>query len=74
MIAFIISLAFYAIIGILFWKFKLLKRRYMEPLFMLIMIFGIVALCQPLFLPLYTYGFTILLTGTLGYIFSIHLK
>ncbi len=74
MIAFIICLAFYAIIGITFWKFKLLKRKYMEPLFMGIMIFGIVALCQPLFLALYTYGFAILMTGTLGYIFSIHLK
>lgn len=74
MISFFAIIAFYIIIGVVFWKFGLLKRMYLEPLFMWIMIFGIFALCQPWVFPLYRYGFAVLMTGTLGYIFAIHVK
>jgi len=74
MTKFIISIGFYIIIIVTFWKFKILKRKYLEPIFIGIMIFGIVALCQPLIFKLYSYGFTILLTGTGGYMFVSHMK
>ena len=74
MIAFLVCIGFYILIGTIFWKFKILKRKYLEPIFMWIMLFGIVALCQPWMFFLYHYGFAILLMGTLGYIFSIHLQ
>lgn len=74
MISFFIALGFYLILGLVFWRLNMLKRKYLEPLFMWIMILGIAALCQPLFLALYTYGYAILITGTAGYIFAIHLK
>jgi hypothetical protein len=74
MISFFVSIGFYILIGLIFWRFKILKRKYLEPVFVWIMVFGIFALCQPLVFALYHYGFAILLTGTLGYIFSIHLK
>ncbi|MFW6138163.1 MAG: hypothetical protein ACOC7U_03220 [Spirochaetota bacterium] len=65
---------FYLVLGLVFWRLKLLKRRYLEPIFMGIMMFGIVALCQPVLLPLYSSGFAILLCGTAGYIFVIHMR
>lgn len=71
---FFIAVGAVIIFGVLFWRFKLLKRKYLEPVFMAVMLFGIIALCQPLFFPLYRHGFTILFTGTLGYIASIHFK
>jgi len=74
MISFLISIAFYVIIGVVFWKFGMLKQRYMEPLFMWISIFGIFTLSEPWIFHLYRYGFAILLTGTAVYIFAIHLK
>ena len=74
MIKLIISIGFFILIGITFWKFKILKRKYLEPVFIGIMIFGIVALCQPLIFQLYSFGFTILLTGTGGYMFVSHMK
>ncbi len=74
MIKLIISLGFFLLIGITFWKFKLLKRRYLEPVFIAIMILGIIALCQPLIFPLYSYGFAITLTGVGGYMFVSHMR
>ncbi|MBM3708904.1 MAG: hypothetical protein FJW61_00580 [Actinobacteria bacterium] len=74
MISLIVSVVFCIIIGIVFWRLKILKRAYLEPLFMWIMIFGIFALCQPWAFILYRFGYAILLTGTAGYIFSIHVK
>lgn len=74
MIKLIISIGFFILIGITFWKFKILKRKYLEPVFIGIMIFGIVALCQPLIFQLYSFGFAILLTGTGGYMFVSHMK
>ncbi len=74
MISFLVSIGFYILIGVVFWRLKILERRYLEPIFMWIMIAGIAALCQPWIFFLYHFGFAIVLTGTLGYIFSIHLK
>ncbi len=71
---------FYFIIGSLIvffaltYRFNVLRRRYMEPLFMGLMLFGIVALHQPVSFWLYSHGFSILFPSTLGYIFSIHLN
>ena len=39
-----------------------------------IMLFGIVELCQPLIVELYSYGFAITLTGVGGYMFVSHMK
>ncbi|MBL7060683.1 MAG: hypothetical protein ISS13_02475 [Actinobacteria bacterium] len=74
MVLFFISLGFYIAIGLIFWRFKILKRKYLEPLFMWIMLCGILALCQPWLLNIYHWSYAILLTGVAGYIFSIHLK
>jgi len=70
----IIALAIYAVVGITFWIFKLLKRKYLEPVFISIMILGIVSLCQPVLFHLYSFGYAILLTGTGGYMFVSHMK
>jgi len=74
MVAFLVCIGIYVVIGVTFWRLGMIKRRYLEPIFMWIMIFGIVALCQPWIFFLYHYGFAVLMTGTLGYIFSTHLK
>jgi len=74
MIKVIIAIAIYVVIGVAFWQLKLLKRKYLEPVFISIMMLGIVALCQPLIFPLYSYGYTILLAGTGGYMFVSHMK
>ncbi|MBU4292546.1 MAG: hypothetical protein KJ770_00650 [Actinobacteria bacterium] len=74
MISFFISLGFYLVIGLIFWRLKILKKQYLEPVFMWVMMAGIFMLCQPFYILLYTYGYAVLLTGTAGYIFSIHLK
>jgi len=74
MIAFVVCAASYLLIIVIFWKLKILRRQYLEPIFMWIMIFGIVALCQPMTFFLYQNGFAILSTGTLGYILAIHMK
>ncbi len=74
MIKLIIAIAIYVLVGFTFWQFKLLKRKYLEPVFISIMFLGIVSLCQPLIFPLYSFGFAILLTGTGGYIFVSHMK
>ena len=50
------------------------RRAVLEPLFMWVELFGIVALCQPFFFWLYNWGFTILLTGTVGFNVAINLK
>jgi len=71
---FIICLGFYLVITLTFWKFNILKRRYLEPIFICIMLFGIISLCQPLVMGLYSFGFAILLTGTGGYMFVSHMK
>ena len=71
---------FYFIVGalviffVLAWKLKFFKRSFLEPFFMIFMLFGIVALIQPVSFWLYSHGFSILFPSTLGYIFAIHLR
>ena len=74
MIKFVIGIGFYIVLGFIFWRFKILKRKYLEPVFISIMLFGIFALCQPLMFKLYSNGFAILLTGIGGYMFVSHMK
>ena len=74
MIALFVSIGFCIVVGLVYWRLKRLKRIYLEPLFMWVMLFGLFALCQPWVFELYRYGFAVLMTGTLGYIFVIHLR
>ncbi len=74
MIKVYIAIAIYVVIGVTFWQLKLLKRKYLEPVFISIMMLGIVSLCQPLIFPLYSFGYAILLAGTGGYMFVSHMK
>ena len=51
--------------------FKHISARYLEPIAQWVMIFGIIALCQPWSLGLHSYGVTIILIGLVGFmIFS----
>jgi hypothetical protein len=70
----IIVVAFCLILSLVMWRLKKFNKAGLEPIFMVIILVGIVALCQPLWQPLYQYGFPILLTGTAGYIFVTHLR
>jgi len=73
-ISLIVALVFCLILGLIMWKAKKFKKRYLEPIFMWIMLFGIVALCQPLWQPLFQYGYPILLTGVAGYMVVTHIR
>lgn len=73
-ISLIVALAFCLILGLIMWRAKKFKKRYLEPIFMWIMLFGIVALCQPLWQPLFQYGYPILLTGVAGYMVVTHIR
>lgn len=48
-------------------NFRELSSRVLEPSSMLLMIFGIVALCQPWLEVLHRYGVTITLIGLVGF-------
>ncbi len=48
-------------------SFRGLSSKFLEPLSMWTMIFGIVALCQPWSEPLHRYGLTITLVGLVGF-------
>ena len=52
-------------------SFRELSARILEPASIWVMVLGIVALCQPWFLTLHSYGITITLVGLIGFsIFS----
>ena len=72
--SFLISLVCCVVFVIVLKKFNMLTRKYIEPTFMVLMLLGIVALCQPMSFFLYRYGLTILLTGVVGFNIAIHLK
>jgi hypothetical protein len=72
--SFLISLACCVVLMIVLKKLNKLTRKYVEPIFMVTMLLGIVAICQPLSFFLYRFGFTILLTGLVGFNIAIHLK
>jgi len=54
--------------------FRQLSVKYFEPVSMWVIIFGIVSLCQPWFLTLHVYGFSIILIGLVGFIVFSHIK
>ena len=54
--------------------FRQLSVKYFEPISMWVIIFGIVSLCQPWFLTLHVYGFSIILIGLIGFIVFSHIK
>ena len=54
--------------------FRQLSVKYFEPISMWVIIFGIVSLCQPWFLTLHVYGFSIILIGLVGFIVFYHIK
>lgn len=47
--------------------FRQVSAKYLEPLSMVTMIFGIVALCQPWSHSLHAWGVTITLAGLIGF-------
>ncbi len=73
-ISLIVALAFCLVLGLIMWKANKFKQKYLEPIFMWVMLFGIFSLCQPLWQPLFQYGYPILLTGVAGYMVATHLK
>ncbi|WP_157019900.1 hypothetical protein [Mesorhizobium xinjiangense] len=54
-------------------SFRELNRRYLEPGSMWLMIFGIVALCQPWNFLLHRYGITITIFGLACFIITSHI-
>jgi len=48
-------------------SFRRLSNKYLEPGSMWLMVFGIVALCQPWIQVLHVYGVTITLVGLVGF-------
>jgi hypothetical protein len=48
-------------------SFRRLSNKYLEPGSMWLMVFGIVALCQPWIQVLHAYGVTITLVGLVGF-------
>ena len=72
--SFLISIVCCVVLIIVLKTLNMLTRKYIEPTFMVMMLLGIGALCQPLSFFLYRYGFTILLTGLVGFNIAIHLK
>jgi len=47
--------------------FRTIASKYLEPLSMYTMVFGIVSLCQPWSRTLHVYGVTIMLVGLIGF-------
>ena len=70
----IISVIAVVILVVILRLTKKFERRILEPLFMWVALFGIVALCQPFSFWLFQQGFTILLVGTIGFNVAINLK
>ncbi|TPI37252.1 hypothetical protein FJW07_19370 [Mesorhizobium sp. B3-1-9] len=48
-------------------SFRAINEKYLEPGSQILMVLGIVALCQPWNMPLHTYGVTIILIGLIGF-------
>jgi hypothetical protein len=51
-------------------SFRAINERYLEPAAQYLMIFGIIALCQPWNMFLHRYGLTILLIGLVGFMIT----
>jgi hypothetical protein len=50
--------------------FRAINEKYLEPLAQILMILGIVALCQPWNMFLHRYGLTITLIGLVGFMIT----
>lgn len=50
--------------------FRAINERYLEPLAQILMIAGIIALCQPWNMFLHRYGLTITLIGLVGFMIT----
>ncbi|MDX0716290.1 hypothetical protein GOD67_26595 [Sinorhizobium medicae] len=50
--------------------FRAINRKYFEPASQLLMIFGIIALCQPWNLFLHRYGLTMTLVGLIAFMIT----
>ncbi|SDA93400.1 hypothetical protein [Mesorhizobium qingshengii] len=48
-------------------SFRAINQKYLEPGSQILMVLGIVALCQPWNMLLHTYGLTIILIGLIGF-------
>ncbi|UDL88256.1 hypothetical protein LGH82_24400 [Mesorhizobium sp. PAMC28654] len=48
-------------------SFRAINRKYLEPGSQVLMVLGIVALCQPWNMLLHSYGLTIILIGLIGF-------
>jgi len=48
-------------------SFRAINQKYLEPGSQVLMVLGIVALCQPWNLLLHSYGLTIILIGLIGF-------
>ena len=48
-------------------SFRAINQKYLEPGSQVLMVLGIVALCQPWSMLLHTYGLTIILIGLVGF-------
>jgi hypothetical protein len=55
-------------------SFRHLSAKFLEPVSMYTMIFGIVALCQPWIERLHAWGVTITLAGLIGFAVFSHIK
>ena len=55
-------------------SFRAFNQKYLEPGSQVLMVLGIVALCQPWNLFLHRYGVTIILIGLVGFSVFIHIK
>lgn len=53
--------------------FRRLNRKYLAPAAQTVMIFGIIALCQPWSLFLHRYGVTITLIGLIAFLITSHI-
>ena len=60
------------LVGVISWAIISPRRQFVERIAMGMIAFGIISLCQPLFMILYKTGFHILLSGTVGFIVVGH--
>ena len=51
-------------------SFRAINRKYLEPGSILLMVFGIVALCQPWSLALHRYAVATILAGLVGFMIT----
>ncbi len=51
-------------------SFRAINQRYLEPASQIVMVLGIIALCQPWNLFLHRYGLTVVLIGLVGFMIT----